>query len=172
MKNTMILLVCLFVASLVFAEVNFKALENAHKIMQKVKGTMLEEAGTYMIGNVNGRVCSLWMGSQKGSGYMEVENIKVYWELIPIEGGVKIILHFNVLGKEYTKEIIIKFNGQEANVAVAGEDSRVEVDWGCLTKCAAGALSCLKCGADWKCWLSCAGPQVINCIIDNGCFKW
>ncbi len=167
MKNTMILLVCLFVASFVLAEVNFKALENAHKIMQKAKGSMLEEAGTYMMGNSNGRVCSLWVGNTKATGYMEMDARKIYWEIVKIEGGIKLIIHVNILGKEYTKEFIIKFGDTEVAVTAVEDGSRV--NYICLVACVGQiAFKCWpQCGTNLSCWIGCAGGDA-GCIL--GCF--
>lgn len=36
----------------------------------------------------------------------------------------------------------------------------------CATKCGVSALSCVSCGTDLDCWLSCAGPKAANCIAN------
>lgn len=153
------------VASLAFA--NPAELQKKHMAAQKFNGFQMERDGQFMIVPVGENMASVYLGTEMGTGYMEKGEVKAYWEIIPIEGGVKIIIKINILGKIYEKEIIIKFNNAQANIAVSGSDERV--DWTCLLKCAgSAAFSCISCGTNWTCWATCAGPQVVSCVM--GCF--
>lgn len=165
MKNIIILLACLMLASMAFA--GPADIERLHKIAQKANGFQVERDGQFMFVPVGQNLASLYLGSEMGTGYMKDGEKNVYWEIIPIEGGVKIIIKINIAGKIYEKIIIIKFNNNQATVAVDGTQERV--DWACLLKCAgSAAFSCISCGTNWTCWATCAGPQVVSCVM--GCF--
>lgn len=38
----------------------------------------------------------------------------------------------------------------------------------CAAKCGGNALSCIRCGTDIGCWVECAGPSTVSCLVD--CF--
>ncbi len=54
------------------------------------------------------------------------------------------------------------------STAVTGIGVRESVSTTCLLGCVAGSTSCLKCGTDVSCWLTCGGLSAACCIA--GCF--
>ncbi len=161
MKN-LILLVCLICASVVFAEINVENLTKAHQAAQQKFGVVAERDGQYLVSTINGKICSIYGDANLGTGYMEDGDRKIYWEIIPIPGGVKIIIKIELFGKLFEKEIIIKFG--EKDVSVSSESTR-GCDWGCIAGCAGGALGCISCGTNWICWVGCAGASVLPCAM-------
>lgn len=169
MKKLALLMVLVMVCSVVFAD-NFEKLQAAHKNAMKFYGRaelLSQRDAKMVVVQTNKETASLFIAEELVTGYMETEaNKKFYWEVTPIEGGVKIYIKVNILGKVYEKTIIIKFGDKEIAVS-ANSNDRADV-W-CIIKCAgSSALSCLSCGTNWVCWATCAGPSVISCIKD--CF--
>lgn len=167
MKKLALLMVLVMVCTVVFAD-NFEKLQNAHKNAMKFygKAELLNQRDAKMVfTQVGQNTASLFITNDIVTGYMEsVDNKKVYWEVTPIEGGVKIYIKINILGKVFEKTVIIKFGEKE--IAVSTDSS--ERNW-CVVKCAGTvALKCLYCLTNWVCWATCAGPGVVDCIKD--CF--
>ncbi|NUM35494.1 MAG: hypothetical protein HUU50_13180 [Candidatus Brocadiae bacterium] len=170
MKKLALLMVLVMVCTVVFAD-NFEKLQAAHKNAMKFYGRaelLTQRDAKMVVVQSNKDVASLFIASELVTGYMETDNNKkFYWEVTPIEGGVKIYIKVNVLGKVFEKTIIIKFG--EKDLAVSADSTDERVDTWCIVKCAgSSALSCLYCGTNWVCWATCAGPGVISCI--KGCF--
>lgn len=161
------LILVVLLASLVFADGwNQEALKAAHVKAMQANGVRAD--GQFMVQPFGKSIASIYLGSDMGSGYTEQGDRKIYWEVIPIEGGIKIIIKVEIFGQVFEKVIIIKFENNQANISV---DSTAErVDWMCLLKCAGTtAFKCFpQCGTDWKCWITCAGADVVSCVM--GCF--
>jgi len=163
-------MVLVMISTFVFADVNLDKLQAAHKNAMKFNGRadVLTQRDAKMVFVQSGKdVASLCIASEVVTGYMESDtNKKFYWEVTPIEGGIKITIKVNILGKTYEKTIIVKFDGKELAVSA---DSTERVDYWCIVKCAGtSALECISCGTNWVCWATCAGPSVVSCI--KGCF--
>jgi len=162
MRTALILTLCILV-SFAFAE----NLQKKHEAAMKFNGVAVQRDGQFLMLNAGQGDVSVYLGSEMGTGYMERGDKKIYYEITPIEGGVKIYIKINILGKIFEKTIIIKFDNTQATVAVEGSNDRY--DWMCLLKCAgSAAFKCISCGTDWKCWATCAGPDVVSCVM--GCF--
>jgi len=172
MKKLALLMVLVMVCSVVFAD-NFEKLQTAHKNAMKFYGRaeLLSQRDAKLITVQANRndVASLLMTNELVTGYMETEgNRKIYWEVIPIEGGAKIVIKINILGKVYEKTIIVKFGEQEMTFSADSNDR----DAMCLIKCAGNAaLGCAYCLINKVCWIACLGtssPSIISCVM--GCF--
>ncbi len=162
MRKALVIILCVLL-TVAFAQ-NIAELQKKHAAAMKANGMIVERDGQYMVSTTG---ASIYLGTEMGTGYMESGDKKIYWEVIPIEGGVKIVIKINIFGKIYEKTIIIKFDNTQASIALEGSNDRY--DWMCILKCAgSAAFSCISCGTDWKCWATCAGPQVVQCVM--GCF--
>jgi len=162
MRTAIIIALCVLL-SFAFAQ----DLQKKHEAAMKANGFMIERDGKFMMLNAGNGDVSVYLGSEMGTGYMEEGDKKIYYEVFPIEGGVKIVIKINILGKIFEKTIIIKFDNNQATVAVEGSNDRY--DWSCVLKCAgSAAFKCIACLTNWVCWATCAGPSVVSCVM--GCF--
>ncbi|MBP7020734.1 MAG: hypothetical protein KBC30_02780 [Planctomycetes bacterium] len=167
-KLVLVIIALLFVATL-SAEVNLEALQAAHMNAMKYNGRadVLQQKDSKMFFTlIETEMASIFQTEELVTGYTVIEGKKIYWEVTPVEGGFKITIKINILGKTFEKSFIIKISKNNFNVELAGDGERV--DAGCLLKCAANALSCLRCGTNLGCWAICAGPKIITCV--TGCF--
>jgi len=145
--------------------VNFDALKAAHMNAMKYYGRGDAE-GQMVFVAMGKEMASVFYGNDLSTGYVEQGDKKFYWEITPIEGGVKVYIKVNILGKIYEKTFVILFNGKEAVIKGEGDE---RYDWMCILKCAgSAAFKCLDCMTDWKCWAKCAGADVVSCVM--GCF--
>lgn len=172
MKKLALFVACLMISGFVFADVNFDALKASHINAMKYYGRSANvENGQMVFMVVGDQMASVYFGEDLSTGYVEKDEKKFYWEVTPIEGGVKIYIKVNILGKVYEKTIIIKFGDKQFSVLADGStDDRV--DWTCLLNCATGsAAPCLSCIINKDCWISCImknAPGLIGCVM--GCF--
>lgn len=170
MKKLALLLVLMMVSTVIFADGVYEKIQVNHKNAMKFYGRadlLAQRDGQMMLVHTGKGVASVFVGSEMSTGYMEEGNKKVYWEVTPIEGGFKIYIKINILGKIFEKTIIIKTAEKDFSVKLETADDRVDT-W-CIVKCAgSAALKCLYCATNWTCWATCAGPDVVSCIM--GCF--
>lgn len=168
MKKLALLTIALLLVVTISAE-NLEALKDAHMNAMKYNGQaarLQERSGEMYFATVGTTMASMFADEDIITGYLEKSEKKIYWEVTPIEGGVKITITVNVLGQTFTKSIIIKLEGKALTVVDESED---RYDWMCLVKCVGGKVfECLDCLTDWKCWGNCAGADAVNCVM--GCF--
>lgn len=169
MKKLALLMVLVMVSTVVFAG-DFDKIQTNHKNAMKFYGKadlLAQRDAKMMFVNTGSNVASVFVGTDMSTGYMENADKKIYWEVTPIEGGIKITIKINVFGKIIEKVIIIKYGEKDLGVKVEASDDRVDPI--CIIKCAgSAALKCLPCATNWVCWATCAGPDVVSCIM--GCF--
>lgn len=169
MKKLALLTIALLLVVTISAE-NLEALKDAHMNAMKYNGQayrLQEKSGEMYFTTVGTAMASIFSDEDIVIGYTEKAEKKIYWEVTPVEGGIKITVTVNILGQTFTKSIIIKLEGQSFAVINASEDRGF--DWKCLVRCGGNALQCIDCGTDWKCWAKCAGPDLVNCVMD--CFE-
>jgi hypothetical protein len=58
---------------------------------------------------------------------------------------------------------ITKPLGCEVELDYSATDSKIQplIDWDCVRRC---APQCIYCGADYQCWLACAGICLVQCF--------
>lgn len=167
MKKLALFVAILMVSGFVFADVNFDALRAAHLNAMKYYGRADVAEGQMVFVAVGKEMASVYFGEELSTGYVEQKEKKFYWEITPIEGGVKIYIKVNILGQVYEKTFIIKFADKE--IAIKGQGTEDRYDWMCIIKCVGNsAFKCIDCMTDWKCWAKCAGADVVGCVM--GCF--
>ncbi|HPY75880.1 MAG TPA: hypothetical protein PLB63_10805 [Planctomycetota bacterium] len=163
-KLVLVIIALLFVATL-SAEVNLEALQAAHMNAMKYNGRadVLQQKDSKMFFTlIETEMASIFQTEELVTGYTVIEGKKIYWEVTPVEGGLKITIKINILGKTFEKSFIIKISKNNFNVELAGDGERVDPK--CLLNCAANALSCISCGTNWPCWAICAGISVVPCV--------
>lgn len=168
MKKLALFVACLMVANFLFAEVNLDELKAKHLDAMKNAGRadVMRDGQMFFVA-VGQSMGSMYMGEDLSTGYTERGDRKIYWEVTPVEGGIKITIKIEILGKVYEKSFIIKLADKE--VAIKGEGTQDRYDWMCIVKCVgSAAFKCIDCMTDWKCWAKCAGPDVVSCVM--GCF--
>jgi hypothetical protein len=156
------------VANFLFAEVNLDELKAKHLDAMKNYGRsdVMNDGKMFFVA-MGQTMGSVFMGNELSTGYVENGDKKFYWEITPVEGGIKITIKIEILGKVYEKSFIIKLADRE--VAIQGEGTQDRYDWLCIVKCVgSAAFKCISCMKDWQCWAKCAGPDIVSCVM--GCF--
>jgi len=170
MKKLALLLALSFIfASFSYSEeVNLENLKEAHIKAMTANGhaTLVSDRNSKMIFlNCGKNIASACFGETLGTAYMERGDIKVYWSVEKIEGGILVTMKITIKDVVYTRSFKILFREGELKVADLGygkEDaSRFSVDWSCLLQKAPG---CITCATNWVCWLGCVGAAAWDCV--------
>jgi len=103
MKRLVLFVAILMVSGFVFADVNFDALKAAHINAMKYYGRADVAEGQMVFVAIGKEMASVYFGNELSTGYVEKNDQKFYWEITPIEGGVKVYIKVNILGKIYEK---------------------------------------------------------------------
>ncbi|HON43822.1 MAG TPA: hypothetical protein P5543_06655 [Planctomycetota bacterium] len=166
-KVVLVIIALLFVATL-SAEVNLEALKADHLNAMKYNGRadVLQQKNSIMYyTHIETEMASIFQTEELVTGYTVMEGKKVYWEVTPVEGGIKITIKINILGKIFERSFIIKTSKNNVNIELTEDDNR-GWDYECLRICAVKALKCLHCLQDWwGCWAKCVGPIVVPCVM-------
>ena len=100
-KVVLVIIALLFVATL-SAEVNLEALKADHLNAMKYNGRadiLQQKDSTMFFMLIETDMASIFQTEELVTGYTVMEGKKVYWEVTPVEGGIKITVKINILGK-------------------------------------------------------------------------
>ncbi|HRU51852.1 MAG TPA: hypothetical protein P5543_06660 [Planctomycetota bacterium] len=170
-KVVLVIIALLFVATL-SAEVNLEALKAAHLNAMKYNGRadiLQQKDSTMFFMLIETDMASIFQTEGLVIGYTVMEGKKIYWEVTPVEGGIKITVKINILGKILERSFIIKISKNNINIEFLADNDRVDIG-DCFRMCSVPALKCFPCGIDRKCWAECLGPKVISCL--KKCLPW
>ncbi|MBP7020731.1 MAG: hypothetical protein KBC30_02765 [Planctomycetes bacterium] len=170
-KVVLVIIALLFVATL-SAEVNLEALKADHLNAMKYNGRadiLQQKDSTMFFMLIETDMASIFQTEELVTGYTVMEGKKVYWEVTPVEGGIKITVKINILGKILERSFIIKISKNNINIEFLADNERVNIPEDCIRMCSVPVLKCLPCGIDRKCWAECLGPKVILCL--KQCFQ-
>jgi hypothetical protein len=146
--------------------VDFDKLKAAHIAAMKYHGhaPLLAQRDQKMVFLSFGKeYASAFYGKDIATAYLEKGDVKLYWYVEKIEGGVMLTIKLVIKGMEFKRSFKITMAKGEYRVADLNwdEPSRLSIDWKCVMNT---AFECISCGTDFSCWLSCAGPKILQCV--------